>query len=124
MPSCRAQETLLKRRWKEYKSHSHGLQGSVQVELRGEVDTTPFVTQKLAPIACVCVTVCVSHAFSLAPFLLFVLSHSELFVFFYYSLDGCFPVRDRKGVDPDDRVGGGGILRGMGKGGRERREGN
>lgn len=58
---------------------------------------------------CVSASMYVSWAFPLALFLI-VFYYSHLFlicliVFYYYSLDDCFLVRDRKTMDPDGRGG-------------------
>lgn len=44
--------------------------------------------------ACLCIYV--SFALSLAPFLLFVLSYSSLFLFYYYYLNVCFLIRKKR----------------------------
>ena len=64
------------------------------------------------------VSICVSFALSLNPFLMFVFSYSNLFVlgfilFYHYYLDDCFLMRDREGVDS---YGGREDFKGIGRG--------
>lgn len=57
--------------------------------------------------------VCVFCAFSLALFLLFVvLFYSDLFLFYYYSLDACLFSNQREDTESD---GGGGVLEELGE---------
>lgn len=68
---------------------------------------------------CVYVSICVSCALCLDPFLMFVFSYSNLFVlgfilfYHYYYLDDCFLMRDREGLDS---YGGGMISKELGEG--------